>query len=148
MKPIIKSQLVELVSNGIAGGGNLTTKLQFLDQPYLRNKKIHGIEIFTITDVPLSPSGNATATAAQVNNAFLTLYCSVPDQPQNVGEWLQGIPLPIMHRVQNSATDAFVRQSFDMSGQVVYWEKCYFSFSSSLGNVSDVSFLINVYFKG
>jgi hypothetical protein len=144
MPQVIKSQLIELTNPANSGA----TKLQFQDQPYLRGKQITGIEIFTVNDMSKSPSNKDVITAAQMEKSYLTLYLNDPGNPQNVGEWIQNVPLTILHRVQNSANDPFVRKAYDLVGQVIYWEKCYFSFASSLGNTSDVSFLINVYFKG
>jgi len=144
MPSVIKSQLIELVNPG----GSTATKLQFQDQPYLRQKAITGIEILTVNDMATSPTNNSVITTAIMQKSYLTLYLNDPGNPQNVGEWIQNVPLTLLHRVQNSANDPFVRKAYDLVGQVIYWEKCYFSFSSSLGNVTDVSFLLNVYFKG
>ena len=144
MPQVIKSQLIEL----IFPAGSTATKLQFNDQPYLRNKQITGIEAFNANDVSNSPTGNTVITATNLKQAYLTLYLNDPGNPQNVGEWIQNVPLTIMHRVQNSQNDAFVRKAYDLVGQVIYWEKCFLTFSQPLGNNANVSFLFNVYFKG
>jgi len=144
MPSVIKSQLIELVNQG----GSTATKLQFQDQPYLRQKQITGIEILTVNDMATSPTNNSVITTAQMQKSYLTLYLNDPGNPQNVGEWIQNVPLALLHRVQNASNDPFVRKAYDLVGQVIYWEKCYLTFSSSLGNTLDVSFLFNVYFKG
>ena len=145
MPTVIKSQLIELVNPA----GSTATKLQFQDQPYLRNKQITGIEVFNDNDMDASPANKAIVTNAQLQKAYLTLYLNDPGSPANVGEWIQNVPLTILHRVQNASNDPFVRKPYDLVGQVIYWEKCYLTFSSSLGNlVADASFLFNVYFKG
>lgn len=144
MPQVIKSQLIEL----IFPAGSTATKLQFNDQPYLRNKQITGIEAFNANDVSNSPTGNTVITATNLKQAYLTLYLNDPGNPQNVGEWIQNVPLTIMHRVQNTSNDPFVRKAYDLVGQVIYWEKCFLTFSGPLGNVANISFLFNVYFKG
>ena len=144
MPQVIKSQLIELTNPANSGA----TKLQFQDQPYLRGKQITGIEILNVNDMSASPSNKPVITAAQMEKSYLTLYLNDPGNPQNVGEWIQNVPLTLLHRVQNASGDPFVRKAYDLVGQVIYWEKCYFSFASSLGNTADVSFLLNVYFKG
>jgi len=156
MIKVFKSQLVELVLSGIAGGGNQSTKLQFLDQPYLRNKQIFGIELITKSDM----AGLTSPTARQIfdisaagttgGSAYLTLYLNDAQNPNNVGEWIQNVPFPILHRVQNAGTpaDSFVRKGYEMAGQVIYWEKCYVTFPVAIQNTVDLSILLNVYFQG
>lgn len=144
MPSVIKSQLIEL----IFPANSTATKFQFNDQPYLRNKQITGIEAFNANDVSGSPSGNTVITAAQLQSSYITLYLNDPGNPQNVGEWIQNVPLSILHRVQNASNDPFVRKAYDLVGQVIYWEKCFLTFSQPLGNNANISFLFNVYFKG
>jgi len=144
MPSVIKSQLVELVNPA----NSTATKLQFFDLPYLRFKQITGIEILNQNDVSLSPTGKTVITNTQMKQSYITLYSNDPSNPNNVGEWIQQVPLALLHRVQNSATDPFVRQGYNLVGQTIYWEKCFLNFSGSLANVTDVSFLFNVYFKG
>ncbi len=144
---IIKSQLIEVILPGVAGG-NQTTKIQFPDQPYLRNVNTLGIEVINVNDMTLSPSNKTPLSTAQMKAAYLTLYLNDIDNPQDVGEWIQNIPLAILHRVQNGSNDPFVRPPFELSGQRIYWEKCYITLPAAFANVADVSFLFNVYFKG
>lgn len=146
MPKVFKSQLVEIISPGIAGGNN-ATKIQFQDQPYLRNKQITGIEVINGADMTTSPTGKTIVTNAQMKLSYLTLYLNDVNNPKNVGEWIQNVPFTLMHRVQNASSDPFVRQMYEMQGQVIYWEKCFISLASSLANTADVSFLFNVYFK-
>ena len=145
MPSVIKSQLIELPLQA----GSTATKLQFQDQPYLRNKQITGIEFLNVNDMSASPSNNPVVTNADMLKSYLTLYLNDPGNPQNVGEWIQNVPLTLLHRVQNSANDPYVRKAYDLVGQVIYWEKCYLSFSSALATtITDRSFIFNVYFKG
>ena len=147
MPKVIKSQLIEIVLPGISGG-NTTTKLQFPDQPYLRGKQILGVEILTNLDATLSPSNRTPITAAQMLTSYLTLYLNDPSTGgNNVGEWIQNVPFTLLHRTQNASNDPFVRQMYELQGQVIYWEKCFISLATSIANTTDVSFLFNVYFK-
>lgn len=144
MPKVIKTQLIELISPA----NSTATKIQFADQPYLRGKQVLGIEIFTSSDVNNSPTNHPVFSASAQEKCYLTLYLNDIGQPQNVGEWIQNVPFMSMHRVQNANNEPFVRQLFELQGQVIYWEKCYVNASSSLGNVVDTSFLFQVYFKG
>lgn len=159
MVKVFKSQLIELVLAGVPGG-NTSTKLQFLDQPYLRGKSIHAIELITKGDMvasSASPTGKAifdisasSTPLATGGPAYLTLYLNDAQNPNNVGEWIQNVPFPLLHRVQNSATpvDSFVRAGYQLAGQVIYWEKCYVTFPRAIQNTADLSILLNVYFQG
>lgn len=144
MPKVFKSQLVEQV---YPQGASLT-KVQLNDQPYLRNKQIYGIEVINVSDMTLSPTNLTPLTNAQMKTAYLTLYLNDVGNPANVGEWIQQVPFTLMHRVQNAATDPFVRQMFELNGQVIYWEKCYVTFPVALVATSaPISILFNVYFK-
>lgn len=147
MPNVNKSQLIELILPGVAGTGNQSTKIQFPDQPYLRFKRITGVEILNSNDMAKSPSNKTPIDATQMKGAYLTLYLNDPQNPQNVGEWIQNVPFSILHRIQNASNDPFVRSMFNLNDQVIYWEKCYVSLPTAYGNVTDVSFLIQVYFK-
>jgi hypothetical protein len=143
MPKVFKSQLVE----NIYPAGAAITKLQFQDQPYLRNKQIFGVELIVSGDMLKSPTNNDLITTADSQIAYLTLYLNDPTNPSNVGEWIQNVPLTLLHRTQNAATDPFVRQMYDLVGQVVYWEKCYITFATALSPANPVSICLNVYFK-
>ena len=144
MPKVYKSQLIEQVYPQ----GATLTKIQFNDQPYLRNKQIYGLEVFNSTDITLSPTNITPLTAAQMKTAYLTLYLNDVGNPSNVGEWIQQVPFTAMHRVQNGTPDPFVRQLFELQGQVIYWEKCYITFPVALSAAgAPISILLNVYFK-
>lgn len=160
MPKVFKSQLIEVILPGIAGGNN-ATKIQFQDQPYLRNKKITGIEIFTKNDINASPTNKEPITGEQMGKSYLTLYLNDVQSINDVGEWIQNVPFVAMHRVQNNIisptalpvapgvqyTEPFVRSMFELQEQVIYWEKCYITLATAFANTTDVSFLLNVYFK-
>jgi hypothetical protein len=144
MPTVYKSQLIEL----IVPAGSTTTKLQFPDQPYLRGKQITGIETLINGDVDASPSNRTPISLNDFQKSYLTLYLNDVTVPNAVGEWIQNVPFVLLHRIQNTTPDPFVREPYNLAGQVIYWEKCFVSFASALAPVSDVSILLNVYFKG
>lgn len=144
MPKVFKSQLVEQV---YPQGASLT-KVQLNDQPYLRQKQIYGIEVINNADMTLSPTNLTPLTNNQMRTAYLTLYLNDVGNPSNVGEWIQQVPFTLMHRVQNAANDPFVRQMYELNGQVIYWEKCYVTFPVALVATSaPISILFNIYFK-
>jgi hypothetical protein len=144
MQTVYKSQLIEL----IVPAGSLTTKLQFPDQPYLRNKQILGIETVIAGDMDASPSNRVPISLNDFQKSYLTLYLNDVTVPNAVGEWIQNVPFVLLHRIQNATPDPYVRTPYTLAGQVIYWEKCFVSFASALNPITDVSILLNVYFKG
>lgn len=156
---VLKSQLIEVINPGIAGG-NTATKIQFPDFPYLRFKKILGIEILTGSDISVTPTGKTPISGAQMKTAFMTFYLDDAQSAKNTGEWLQLIPVTLMHRVQNNVipptalpaapgvqySEPFVRQMYELNKQVIYWEKCYLNLGTAMLNTTDVSFPFVVYF--
>jgi hypothetical protein len=143
---VLKSQLVELKIYGIAGG-NTGTNFQFQDQPYLRNKKITGLESFVVSEVPVSPTGSAVVDPTEFVKGYLTLYTNDIKDPKSVGEWIQNVPMCVLHRVQNEVTTAFVRIPYILAGQTIIWDKSYIRLTSPLNNSVDKSFIFNVYFE-
>jgi hypothetical protein len=142
-----KSQLVELKIFGISGG-NTGTTFQFQDQPYLRDKKITGLESFIVNEVPVSTTGATVVSESEYEKGFLTLYCTDPNNSNSLGEWIQNVPMTVLHRVQNGAgTLSYVLIPYMLSGQIIIWDKSYIRLTSALGNTTDRSFLFNVYFE-
>ena len=146
MVKVSKSQLVELKIYGIASG-NTGKNFQFQDQPYLRNKKIFGLESFVDAEVPISPTGANVTSPSQYQKGFLTLYTNDIKNPSSVGEWIQNVPMTILHRVQNNVATAFVRVPYVLAGQTIIWDKSYVRLTSAFNNTTDVSFIFNVYFE-
>ena len=82
-----------------------------------------------------------------MEKSYLTLYLNNPDDPSGeMGQWIQLVPFPILHRIQNAANDPFVRFPFMMAGQVVSWDKCQIQFAEALTPGANVAFLLNIYF--
>jgi hypothetical protein len=144
---VTKFFLVEVIVNGVAGTGSQLTKITIQDQPYLRNKRIVGLEMYDATDFPVSPSQNPIIDFAQMQATFFTAYSDTPETPGTYGEWLQTIPAVNLHSLQNAATDTFKRGTFTLRGNVFAWDKCYFTLAAAYGNVLNLSVLMGVYFQ-
>ena len=142
-----KNQLVELQVQGIPSTGNNAQRFQFTDQPYLRFKSIISLEAYCVELLPLSPSGLALPTYAQMQNAFLTLYINDPDGVDGQGEWIQNLPLIDLIQAQNNSNIGNQFNKFWLDHIVVYWDKCYITMSAPLGNETPLSFVLNVGFE-
>ena len=153
MPKVYKSQLIEVVQPA----NSTATKLQFQDFPYLRGRQIFGIEAYNNLDITTSPTGKTPPTPAQSLVSFLTLYLDDRTEgAKNVGEWIQNVPFTSLHRTDvtiytttaNAYTQPpFVVQMYELTGQIIYWEKCFLNFGSWSAVATDVSFCFNVYFK-
>lgn len=142
MLKVLRSELVELVIPGVAGG-NTGTKFKFPDLPKLRNAKAKGIEIYTATDVPFSQIGNAVATGAQIKNIFLTLFA---DGDLKIFQ----VPAVSLHRVENNTPDPYTRLLFMLDEKLqIVWDKSYIEFANGQApaNTSDLSVLFNFYYE-
>ena len=95
-----------------------------------------------------SPSNRVPLSLNEYQRSYLTLYLNDVTVPNAIGEWIQNVPFVLLHRIQNTATDPFVREPYNLAGQVIYWEKCFVNFATALAPATDVSILLNVYFKG
>lgn len=151
MYKVKKSQLIDIISQGVASPGNMTQRIQFTDQPYLRNMKTLGIETFCSTDITLSPSGNALPTISQLQGCYLTLFMNDVDNSQSsAGEYVQLIPLIKLRNMDtNSTVSPFVHYPLEFAGQQIFWEKSYIVIATpgGLSNIPNISFLFNVYFE-
>ena len=143
-----KIQNVEIISYGVAGG-NTTQRIQFTDQPYLRDKHIFGIKTYCSSDLTLSPAGNALPTIAQLSGAYITLYMDDPDNKSAQGEYFQLVPLIDLRSTQTgSAAQPFSWFPFELVGQTIYWEKSYVVIPTANGwnNTANISLIFMVSF--
>jgi hypothetical protein len=155
---IRKTQSLELIIQGVSGG-NTQTVFNFVPQPYLQGKCMSSLEVFSPTDVSNAPSGNALLPAANMDQAFITLYFYNPDPQVSVdangnklytydqvgGQYIINRPLWTFHRISN-LSDPFVFAFPEMAGQVVFWEKSFVSFASGFApmNTTTLSVLFDV----
>lgn len=148
-RPIQKSYLIEAIVPGVSGTGNLSTKIQLLDQPFLRNKPVTGIEVFTDDDCSTSPQQNTVVSLANIQKAYLTLYAS--NQPENLT--FQNIPFTRLHCNQyatgsvTTAGSVHNKNLFEIADQVFDWSKCFVTLGAALANTSNKSILILVHYK-
>lgn len=139
-----KTQKFELVDVPVLGTNN-GTRFQFPDLPKLRYTALLAMEVYFNADFNQSiVSGNPLDTYSNMlqYSPFLTLYA-------NERQDVYRVPLVNMHRIQNSSSDAFVRQLFEFSGQKIVWDKsfieCVQAPQSIIGG-GTVSFLFGVYY--
>ena len=155
-RQIVKSTAVEIPVLTTNSG---LPQFPFPTQDFLRQKYIIGIETYNINDMPKSPlSGLALITAANLNNAFLTLYEQNPepvdaqDIPSNGQSQLNDLyPMISLHRVQNASNDPFVRELAIFTPRLITWEKSYVKLAPgvTLGNTGGaVCWVFNVYYIG
>ena len=134
-----KYELVELVCPASA---TPSTRYSFPDLPKLRYTALQAVESFTVGSILKAPSGNGLVTVADMKLAYLTLYI-------NERQDAYRIPVLSLNRMQNSATDPFVRGLFEFQGQKVTWDKSYIEFGTTpaLSSTLNLSFLFGVYYS-
>ena len=138
-----RSQLIDI---GVPAGYTGTT-INIQDQPMLRDKRITGIEVYTVNDMPVSPiSGNAVAGINIYNRAFLNAYTGDPISENDTGEFLYRYPLVSLHNQQNSTLDGFVNRVTMFDYLILQWEKCSITFASPITFGAATSFMLNVYY--
>jgi hypothetical protein len=140
----IKSQLVENPINA----GSTKNRYNFPTQNYLRLKQIISIEVLTVNDISVCPSGNDVITEAILKQSFLTLYGDNPEAPNAQGEWIEQIPLTALHRISNG-TDPFIYGLFNMVPRNIVWEKSYIDIFGTVPTLeNNTSFVLNVGYQG
>jgi hypothetical protein len=143
MFKVNKSEFVELY---VSVQNAAQARVNFLDQPYLRDKLIDGLETFTVTDIPVSPNGKALVSAAVMQKSYLVLYMADPDSQKDLGEYVK-MPLVSMHRVENATPDPFIRVPPSFNKLYVQWLKSYIIVPAGVGGGGDVSFLFTCYYS-
>lgn len=146
MPKITYSQIVELQVPNAATG----QRFGFQDQPQLRNKQIAGLEILNREDMTHAPSGYDVITAAQMRISYLTLFLVRLGNKESIGEQINQMPLTLLHRAQLNTTatnSPYVMTMFELDSYIVSWDKSYISTGTTFTAASNVSFLLNVYYK-
>ena len=113
----------------------------------MRDKLITSLEIFTSSDLSLSPLGNALPTVAQMKTAYLTLYGADPENPNAYGEWIKLMPMWTMHELSNG-TDPFMFAKMELIPRNIIWDKSFITLSTPLANTTNISFIFNVGYQG
>jgi len=136
MRPKPRYQSVELIVPINTTG----SQVNFPDVPELRSDSdkdalIFSIVVSTVDSVPLTPSGNAVATAAQVANGFLTLYVLGT-------EYVFNVPLVRFNFTKgNGATYFSTWEMFETKPLRVDWTKSFVSFGTPPANGAQFSYL-------
>lgn len=139
----MRTQLVTLSVAANASG----QKFNFPDQPQINRDGmvIDWLESFNADDISHDPNGIAVITAAMMKYSFITLYVGqAADTSQGQGEQYNQVPLTSLHRTQSGAQPFFVRDVFGLPGTRLDWSKTYINTGQALGNVTAISFLLQV----
>jgi hypothetical protein len=132
-----KTQKYELVEVPIT---STQTRWAFPDQPKLRYTSLQALTTFSATSVTKSPLGNDVINISNLKLAYLTLYANDRNDVYRV-------PMIELNRVQNSATDPFVRSLFEFNGMKITWEKSYIEFASAPTISTAQSIILGVYYS-
>lgn len=143
---VIKTTLIELpfIQN------DASLQRYFPVQNFLRTKKVVSIEVYSANDYPNSPITpvNVLPDSTQFKTAFLTLYGDNPETQDAPAVWMDTIPFPSMHRV-NNGIDPFVFEQYTMIARKIVWEKSYIQLTEALANTdAATSFCLLVGYLG
>jgi hypothetical protein len=141
-KQIIRHELVEIT---IPSGSTLT-RYQFPDIPNLRNSMIWGLEVYTVDEISNSPiSQQALLPHNRVlHQSFITLV--------NYGgkEFLKQAPSIIFNTISfnlQTSTNAYETDIKSFVGQKVNYPKSYIEFITTPSGVTNLSYLVSVYYS-
>lgn len=122
------------------------TRFQFNDQPQLRTDQtqdvvIQSMQIYDITDVPLSPNNVAVSTAAFMRQTYLVMYIDGEES-------IYRIPLVDMH-ITSNGTDPFQYEMDLFDNLLIDWTKSYFFTPApyAAGVFATFSFLLGVRYR-
>lgn len=125
--------------------GSSQVKINFPDQPNLRNVKIHGIDLPNVS-YDYYGKLNLNNSGTSITNMFVTLY-------YNGFEGIQNLPLGELSSMR-AAGSTYVQSPYNingnlgLNGQVITWTKSYLSFSIGFTPIlSDGVFIIGVYYS-
>lgn len=139
MKKILNHELCEVA----IPSGSTSTRFNFPDMPNLKDTKLYGLQVYTITELPLSPlSGNALPTVVQVlNNSFITLV------DYSGFEFLKQCPAVVFNTIAfDVSTSTNIRENNAklFNGQKVNWTKSYVTFTTTPGGVASLGYLVSI----
>jgi hypothetical protein len=134
----LKYEFVEIQVPGVAGG-QTNTQWNFPDLPKLRYTSLQAMTTYTAGTITASPTNVPPPATSILAKSYLVLYA-------NERQDLYRIPLLELNRIQNSATDPFVRSLFEFGGVKVTWEKSYVQIASAPANTTNISFQFGVYY--
>jgi hypothetical protein len=146
-RPLKRYELIELIITANFGA----TRQNFPDIPQLRDDTtqdiiVRAMESFSVDVMPNSPQGNAVATMAQLQNAFLTLYIEGEES-------VRQIFLPrLCNTAQALSTGLMKWQNYptDTEDLKVDWNKSYIQFAqppNTGGANAQFSIMLGVEYK-
>lgn len=124
----------------IIPAGTTGTQVNFPDIPELRSDTEKDVPIYSgaissVESVPLTYSGNANASLAQISNSFLTLYVLGREQIFRI-ELLR-----LLNVRGNGASYFYMGELFEWAPIRVDWTKSYVSFGTPPDNDVQYSYL-------
>lgn len=135
-----RSQLVDIIIDSNFSGNSIPVP----DQPMLRDKRILGIEFYTVNDMPISPiTGNPLPSGGVISLTSFTGYTGDPQDEKDTGEYVYRIPLISLHNSQNGV-DTFVQRVLRFDDLNLQWEKSQLVFSAIYTPGTTTSFVCNV----
>lgn len=139
---IYKSEIAEIVLTG--GSNTLTNYFPKLPNLMKANTRTFGIETYSVSDVPVAPSGNPVLSVVGMKDCFLTLY-------YNNGEFYTR-PLFSHVRLHDTVTSStnhpFVFAIDTLESLQIVWEKSYVQFARATNFPgATTSILFNIYYK-
>jgi hypothetical protein len=141
-------ELVEL----IIPAGSTGTRFPYPDIPQLRDDTtqdiiICGLETFSVDALPLTANGNPTASFAQLQNSFLTLYVDSEESVRQV----PFVRLNPMRQAAAAGTTLNVLDKLPVEYLKVDWNKTYVQAATPFGTagapVAQFSILLGVWYK-
>lgn len=142
MRPLRRSELIELIITA----GSQATRWNFPDIPQLRDDTtqdilIRSIRSYSISTMPLAPSGNVVATEVQVKNAFLVLYV----QNEESIHWIPLVDLLNTFQQGAGATTFANFEEQQLDNIKVDWNKSYVQLAAPFaGAFAQLSFMFRV----
>jgi hypothetical protein len=123
---LYKQRCIDIAINSTTGSIN------FPMQDDLTNAFIVAMEIFTTNDVGISPATfQPVMSLADMKLCFVNLW---REDKQTTFR----LPLLNLHRMQNSATDPFTRDQFELDFVKISWTKCTIDIGSTLSSSTTV----------
>ena len=133
--PIVKHEILEV----IVEAGTSKTRFQLPDAQNLRNVKLRNVEVYSSTNMAITPTGRAVVSPADLKRSYLTL------QGYNGREFLHEEPLPSLHYLFDADNNTELLQK-EFTNQRVNFPKSYIEFFYAVAPVTTFSFLISIYY--
>jgi hypothetical protein len=133
--PVVKHEIVEVVVEA----GSTKNRYNLPDLQNLRNVKLRNVEVYTSSNVSVTPTGNPVVSPAELKKSYITL------QGYNGKEFLHEEPLPALHYIFDADSNTELLQK-EFTNQRVNYPKSYIEYFLSAPVPATFSFLLSVYY--